>query len=524
MRLKLSQKVILLILVPSLLFAVVFELAFYNFSRDQIIHNGKDQATETIDLASKELSTPVYFSDVDQIEDIVKHLKEDISFSEVYVLYPDGRIITGGSDQADNYGQILSDDFSLRTISSQDTIAEIERNIVHVSAPIMIAGDLVGRIRADVSLDELGITLENLTYNLIMIGSLMAIISIVVAIFVSRSIAGPIISINRAVQQIARGNYDMFKENLANIGNRDEVGQLASGIRTMAQYIRSANLNLEGLVKKRTEELQKANQQLLVSDQVQKEFMNIAAHELRTPIQPILGMAELLRDRLNENQDKIELEKGELELIIRNAKRLERLSSDILEVSRIEGNKLQLHMEKVNLNDEIRSAIKHAMEIMHESRSEAKIIFEPHVDPIIVSIDKARILEVMSNLLSNAMKFATGSHALILVTSETTLKISAVEGINKDAVIRVIDNGPGIHPEIFDRLFTKFATKSESGTGLGLFISKKIIEAHGGRIWAENAPEGRGAIFGFSLAVSPDEEPTISRSGIEGQMTEHSED
>jgi signal transduction histidine kinase len=238
-------------------------------------------------------------------------------------------------------------------------------------------------------------------------------------------------------------------------------------------------------------DLELANQQLKMHDKMQTEFINIAAHELRTPIQPILGMADLLASKHEENeQNDIQLSRSDLELIIRNAKRLEKLSSDILEVSRIESDLLHLHKERVNLNDIIIAVVQEAN---LQAKKSPSVQFEYSPKDIWMNVDKGRIMQVMSNIIDNAVKF----------TEIGKISISThIEQDGKIAVVSVEDTGSGIDIEIVPRLFTKFATRSERGTGLGLYISKNIIEAHDGGIWAKNKNNGAGAIFTFTLPIT----------------------
>ena len=234
-------------------------------------------------------------------------------------------------------------------------------------------------------------------------------------------------------------------------------------------------------------------EQLKIHDRMQKEFINIAAHELRTPIQPILGITENLLSHTNDiDQAKL------LEVVIRNAKRLKRLTEDILDVTKIESQSLDLKKERFNLNDIVVNSIDDTMTNMKQSsKIENNLIkLQYHLpQDIFVEADRGRISQVIYNLLDNALKFTN----IGTITINTQIK---KENGKDDVVFSVKDTGSGIDPEIFSRLFTKFATKSEKGTGLGLFISKSIIEAHGGSIWAENNTDGRGATFYFSLPLS----------------------
>jgi len=235
------------------------------------------------------------------------------------------------------------------------------------------------------------------------------------------------------------------------------------------------------------EEIKKAHEQLKLHAKAQKEFINIAAHELRTPIQPILGLSQILLSRTGSIQENNEL----LDTINRNAKRLSRLTDDILDVTKIESKSLELKKERFNLNNIIINAIDDIIlgkDLVNSSN--VQLLYEPK--DIVLEADKGRMSQVFSNLISNAIKF----------TKKGTITIATkIDEGNNQTIISVKDTGQGIDPEILPRLFSKFAAKSETGTGLGLFISKSIVEAHDGKIWAENNADGKGAKFSFSLPI-----------------------
>jgi two-component system, OmpR family, sensor histidine kinase VicK len=249
-------------------------------------------------------------------------------------------------------------------------------------------------------------------------------------------------------------------------------------------------------------QLTEANEQLNVHDKIQSEFINIAAHELRTPIQPILGLSEVLRSKLRHTGRGGKGGVGEgqeiLDIIIRNAKRLQRLAEDILDVTRIESQSLKLIKERFDLNEPISNAVQDYRNQIEKDNRGIKLLFSPSKQDIVVEADRSRLTQVISNLLSNAVKF----------TTEGTISISTEKKDNQ-VIVNVKDTGSGIDPEILPRLFSKFSAKSFEGTGLGLFISKNIVEAHGGKIWAENNDDDdddaygqKGATFYFMLPLT----------------------
>jgi two-component system, OmpR family, sensor histidine kinase VicK len=229
------------------------------------------------------------------------------------------------------------------------------------------------------------------------------------------------------------------------------------------------------------------NEELVKAYRMQKEFINVASHELRTPIQAILGMSGLLKYYPEEKDELIEI-------IQRNAKRLQTLTENILDITRIESQTFQLEKERFNIYELLSDVIKDFTERIKSDNKNVRLVYDQKDTDhhIIVEADKGRITQVLSNILNNALKF----------TNEGQIIIRAHESNNKkEIIVSITDTGTGINKDIFAKLFSKFVTKSSQGTGLGLYISKSIVEAHGGRIWAENNADRRGATFMFTLPL-----------------------
>ncbi|MFZ0224218.1 MAG: HAMP domain-containing sensor histidine kinase [Candidatus Nitrosopolaris sp.] len=296
----------------------------------------------------------------------------------------------------------------------------------------------------------------------------------------------PIFDLTQATSKIKKGNFDV---SVSQKGS-DELSVLTESFNSMTASMRELIENHEDLTRK----IEATNEELKKKDELKDEFINIAAHELRAPIQPILGLAEILRRRKiggavgDSNTKDIE----HLDIIIRNAKRLLRLEQNMLDMTKIEDRSLKLDKEKIDLVENIQHVIN---DFGNELWNEKIVFTQPsQKEPILVNADKVRISEVISNLLGNAIKFTTKEGA-----RNITIK---AEKKDSQAVVSIKDTGSGIDPEIKPKLFSKFITNSPGGTGIGLFISKSIVEAHGGRIWAENNADGKGAIFVFSLPLS----------------------
>jgi signal transduction histidine kinase len=237
-------------------------------------------------------------------------------------------------------------------------------------------------------------------------------------------------------------------------------------------------------------------EQLKTHDRMQKEFINIAAHELRNPIQPLVLSSESLKSSMPDEE--------RVSIVIRNAKKLQTLANEILDITKIESKTLKLNKEIVDLNEIVVYGMKDLLSHQVIAEGKVKLEYEPENEDIFVEADKDRLGQVISNLLGNSIKFTEEGNISIFVRKF---------GNSDEVVVSIKDTGCGIDPEILPRLFSKFATKSDSGgTGLGLFISKSIIEAHGGRIWAENNQGGKGATFAFALPASSPSVPMPSHA------------
>jgi signal transduction histidine kinase len=375
----------------------------------------------------------------------------------------------------------------------------------------------------------LGHQTDKNTQNLMLLQILFAILIIgilIVILYLVVRMLRPIFALTQAISKVKKGNLDVSVKQKG----CDELSILSQSFNSMVDAIRNFSKKQNEL----TKHLELINEELKYKHQLKDEFINIAAHELRTPIQPIIGLSEVIRSRRSRSRSSDIMVKGDgdgdeqlLEAIVRNAKRLQALSENILDVTRIESRTLKLNKERFNIDEKIRSVIE---DIKSKGEQKIVVVFDKQeVNPIIVEADSLRIYQVISNLLNNALKSSrksidTGNnHSVDYDTSNTITVLTSIKKSIKNNIddkndnvssssrlsdhhdevtISVKDRGTGIDPDIKDKLFSKFVTKSDTGSGLGLYISKGIVEAHGGKIWAENNSDGkRGATFSFSLPV-----------------------
>ncbi|HEU5461418.1 MAG TPA: ATP-binding protein [Nitrososphaeraceae archaeon] len=361
--------------------------------------------------------------------------------------------------------------------------------------------------------------LENLKYVTILSGILVGIAIIIASKFLGNSVSKPIQKLRDIMNEVAHGKYDTKID----IKGPEEIEELAKQLDVMRNNISNTNTHLNELVKERTEKIENAmsnlkekeealeesnknlivaNEKLSLQSKIQRDFINITAHELRTPIVPIITLTELLYSKIEkenkaqktlskENQKKQEF----LQVILRNCYRLYRLTEDILDVTKIESQTFKLNKEIVELNEIIENVVNDYKEIISKKRygsDQIRIVYELSEENIFVNADKGRVTQVLSNILDNALKFTQEGDIIIKIK-----KIKEKEEI----MVSIKDSGTGIDPEILPQLFNKFATKSEQGTGLGLFISKNIIEAHGGIMVGENNSGNNGSTFYFTLPI-----------------------
>lgn len=257
----------------------------------------------------------------------------------------------------------------------------------------------------------------------------------------------------------------------------------------------SEDKNLDRLV----EDLNQSNQQLLQTIEKLKTentklqlFINIAAHELRTPIMPIVGYSEILQEDIGDRK--------EIRGIIYNAKRLDQLAGNILEGAKIENQTLKLDYGQFNLKDILTDIIDDYNNLLTIKESkDVKLRYEPK--DILIVADKVRVGRVISNLLNNAIKFTSRGEITISV-----IKLKHNNNNNNDdddgsgeIQVNIKDTGTGLSPPILPKLFSKFVSTDSGGTGLGLFVSRNIVEAHGGKIQAQNNDDGIGAMFSFTI-------------------------
>src|SRR5687768_228773 len=277
----------------------------------------------------------------------------------------------------------------------------------------------------------------------------------------------------------------------------DTSHNIAHVLKDASYFINIIGLALSSIqynarLKENNELLNQQYEKIKESKKMKSAFINIVAHEFRTPVQPIIGLAEVMYSKIKD-EEQHEL----LEVVMRNANRLKRLTDNLLDVTKIESQSLALDKEKLNLNGLILEVLKDYVD--KQKTQMVKIVYDfKNIDDVIIEADRDRIAQVICNLLDNALKFTKASQMIFLIID----KKKGEEDGKEQVIVSVKDTGNGISKEVLPKLFSKFTTSdSSSGTGLGLYICKNIVQAHEGKIWAENDSDGNGAIFRFALPV-----------------------
>jgi signal transduction histidine kinase len=362
-------------------------------------------------------------------------------------------------------------------VSSSETIPALKKNLESSAANLVRSSDIL--------VTALGSYADNNSQNLIILQIFLAVLNIgilILILYLVTRILRPISLLTLATREIKKGNLSYQVEQKS----KDELGELTDSFNSMISSIRIYIDEQRRL----SDELKTANDEIAQRERMKDEFINVAAHEMRTPVQPILGLSELLKSKKHgNNATESDREEEELlDMIISNAKRLLLLEENILDVSRLENKILKLNKEQCDLVEIISNAIHDADNQIDKNMVELR--YNTTESKTLLFADRAKLTQVVSNLLNNAIK----------VTKSGSITVNLEKDYNQ-AVISVKDTGPGIDPAVESKLFMKFVTSSSSGTGLGLFISKSIVEAHGGTISAYNNTNGNGATFTFTLPL-----------------------
>ena len=320
--------------------------------------------------------------------------------------------------------------------------------------------------------------------------------AVVTSVLLARNLARPIESIQLAAAKIGSGALDQRIDVLS----RDELGALAEEFNRMASRLQESYAGLEQQVEERTRELTSAltsldekTRELEAASHHKSEFLANMSHELRTPLNAISGFSQVLRKRLyGEINDK---QADYLDEILASSRDLLSLIDDVLDLSKVEAGQIELEVAPFSLP----STLERGVVIVRERATKGGVRISLASDPAIDTVvgDERRVRQVVLNLLSNAVKFTPAGGAVDVTAAR----------LNGEVRVSIADTGPGIAPEDQARIFEEFqqataGKEQREGTGLGLALSKRLVELHGGRIWVDSEL-GKGSTFVFTLPMPP---------------------
>ena len=485
---KLGSKIVIFVFILIILVITSFIIFSYYQSQMTYLGNsiniaGKNRfLTSSLMFEISKYSVEDSTKDVSKINSAINHLE-----SNILALRDGGKIASIDLkplqvEFLNDWNNVYQKWISLKTIIANNIIEPSDKTMGSIDKLTQrsLETEALSLVNlSNILVTKLGEYVRSNSENLLFNQRVFIILDIAViaafVLYLTRKILKPILSLTSAISEVNRDILNVIAQSKGN-NNNDELSVLSNSFNYMVNFIK--NIKKED---KLINELKKENEELKVHDKLQKEFINVAAHEIKTPIQPIIALSELLQQE--EGNNNIEKNKQLLDIILRNSKRLKQLTEDVLDVASIESGSFFLNKEKFNLKEMITDVLKeYKQTIQNKNNIKFFLEFNDNNDEIIiVEADRNRLSQVIHNLLHNALKFTNEGSITVIVERKEDNPNDKYDEI----LVSIKDTGTGIHPEVLPKLFTRFATKSPiAGTGLGLFISKSIIEMHGGSIWA----------------------------------------
>lgn len=446
-----------------------------------------------------EISYDHFQSEIEKLDEI----NPNINKISVYAHRGD-QVIRIASTNREQIGEVANPEDYAPLETNQATHAESEkdgRKVIEAVAPLTVDGVPAATIGIYMYLEPRDDLIYEQQVKFTLIGGL-GIFALLVLLYLSLNyyMVKPVAKLARHTQSVARGDFS----HRVNIKSRDELGELGRSVNRMTESLEVQSDEIQGKVgelekvntdlRAREHELRLTNQQLETANRLKSQFLATMSHELRTPLNSIIGFSELLEDEtyggLNPKQMKY------VGNIVVSSRHLLQLINDILDLAKVESGTIEIHPESLSLHEAM-SIIKNVVEPLATKKSiNMAINMDEHVGS--VAADPARFKQILYNLLSNAIKFTPSGG---MISMDVFRKDGAVE-------ISVSDTGIGISQEDQERIFSEFLqvegsyTRKYEGTGLGLALTKKLVELHGGRIWVESAP-GKGSRFIFTMPDKP---------------------
>ena len=441
---KLSTQFLILILFAVLFFAVGYQSVFYFQIQKNIVDSRVSEASSIIQLSGNEMMDSVYFLDYESINLQLNNLKKNPLISNVFVMYPDGRVISDGTESNEQFNMMTKNNFIKTSIGSDIIHVEIKQNMIQLVIPIIIV-DKIGILYMDYSLSDINQLLMNSLFVLLIFTIFLSVIGIIVGLYISSTITKPIRNIQKISTELAKGNFDIdFDSKKSSI---DEMNELLTSLQEMSINMKENQLDL------------------LKSERFSAigELSARIAHDIRNPLSVIQASLDLF-EYVKDDPEKFD------KLLERNSRAVGRITHQIDEVMDFI-RQSKLHIEKIHLKEMFDSLVSEINDI-------DKIKINLPKNDLEISGDKGKLLALFSNLILNAVQ-AIGDDGIITIS---------ISQLNDAVQIDIEDNGKGVLEKDLEKIFEPLFTTKQEGTGLGLASCKKIVELHGGSISVKNNP------------------------------------
>jgi signal transduction histidine kinase/CheY-like chemotaxis protein len=488
------KRIMASIMIVLLIFSGIFIYTSYRTQKDQLMDLKEDMGVSLTSSISGTIDFATFLNPL-ALQNIIDNYGGAEGVDEILII--DSNLKVQASKSRTKIDDIWSSSLVDELHGTEGNIASSQgKDNMTFAGPIKDGEDKIGYVAITLSTAKENQAIHNFLFRMIGLAILALIACIFLSFWIARRISDPIHKLNDGANLISNGQLGLAID----IDSNDEIGDLAQSFNAMTAKLKSSHENLEQKVKERTKELAIANAQLQEASQAKSEFLANMSHELRTPLNSVIGFSEVLQEKtfgeLNEKQARY------VGNILTSGKHLLGLINDILDLSKVEAGKIELRHEEFSLPD----LLNESQTLVNTIATKKNISLESKVEEGIsrITADLTRLKQVMYNLLSNAIKFTPDGGKISVYAKPSDSMV----------LISVTDTGIGIKPDDQETIFEEFYQVDSSyarqyqGTGLGLALTRKLVELHGGKIWVESEV-GKGSKFTFTIPQRLEEAPAV---------------